>query len=97
MVNNQLLIRPADHLAPEMDKLTAEVKQLAKDKGISLSENEIDDVLIVALFPQVGLKFLKIATILLHLKRNQALKKPQKNLLHLVHQKTTNLQFILLN
>ncbi|MFD0966657.1 biotin/lipoyl-containing protein [Seminibacterium arietis] len=51
--------RPADHLAPEMDKLTAEVKQLAKDKGISLSENEIDDVLIVALFPQVGLKFLE--------------------------------------
>ncbi|VEH65370.1 oxaloacetate decarboxylase subunit alpha [Rodentibacter pneumotropicus] len=51
--------RPADHLAPEMDKLTAEVKQLAKEKGISLAENEIDDVLIVALFPQVGLKFLE--------------------------------------
>lgn len=51
--------RPADHLAPEMDKLTAEVKQLAKEKGIKLAENEIDDVLIVALFPQVGLKFLE--------------------------------------
>lgn len=51
--------RPADHLAPEMDKLTTEVKQLAKEKGIKLSENEIDDVLIVALFPQVGLKFLE--------------------------------------
>ncbi|OOF43687.1 oxaloacetate decarboxylase subunit alpha [Rodentibacter trehalosifermentans] len=51
--------RPADHLAPEMDKLTAEVKQLAKEKGIRLAENEIDDVLIVALFPQVGLKFLE--------------------------------------
>ncbi|MCR1838416.1 sodium-extruding oxaloacetate decarboxylase subunit alpha [Pasteurella caecimuris] len=51
--------RPADHLAPEMDKLTDEVKQLAKEKGIKLAENEIDDVLIVALFPQVGLKFLE--------------------------------------
>ncbi|OOF49764.1 oxaloacetate decarboxylase subunit alpha [Rodentibacter trehalosifermentans] len=54
-----IIDRPADHLAPEMDKLTAEVKQLAKEKGIALSENEIDDVLIVALFPQVGLKFLE--------------------------------------
>ncbi|OOF55792.1 sodium-extruding oxaloacetate decarboxylase subunit alpha [Rodentibacter myodis] len=51
--------RPADHLAPEMDKLIAEVKQLAQEKGIKLAENEIDDVLIVALFPQVGLKFLE--------------------------------------
>lgn len=51
--------RPADHLAPEMDKLIAEVKQQAKEKGIQLAENEIDDVLIVALFPQVGLKFLE--------------------------------------
>ncbi|QPB43574.1 sodium-extruding oxaloacetate decarboxylase subunit alpha [Rodentibacter haemolyticus] len=51
--------RPADHLAPEMDKLITEVKQLAQEKGIKLAENEIDDVLIVALFPQVGLKFLE--------------------------------------
>ncbi len=51
--------RPADHLAPEMDKLIAEVKQQVKEKGIQLAENEIDDVLIVALFPQVGLKFLE--------------------------------------
>ncbi|QLB13861.1 oxaloacetate decarboxylase alpha subunit [Bisgaardia hudsonensis] len=51
--------RPANHLEPEMDKLVAEVKQTAKEKGITLSENEIDDVLIMALFPQVGLKFLE--------------------------------------
>ncbi|MFZ7200855.1 sodium-extruding oxaloacetate decarboxylase subunit alpha [Avibacterium avium] len=51
--------RPADHLDPEMEKLTTEIKQQAKEKGIKLSDNEIDDVLIVALFPQVGLKFLK--------------------------------------
>ncbi|OOH87357.1 oxaloacetate decarboxylase subunit alpha [Pasteurellaceae bacterium 15-036681] len=51
--------RPADHLAPEMDKLVAEVTQQAKEKGIKLSENAIDDVLIVALFQQVGWKFLE--------------------------------------
>lgn len=51
--------RPADHIAPEMDKLAAEIKQQAKEKGIKLAENEIDDVLIVALFPQVGWKFLE--------------------------------------
>ncbi|WP_032093279.1 sodium-extruding oxaloacetate decarboxylase subunit alpha [Necropsobacter rosorum] len=51
--------RPANHLAPEMDKLTAEVEQLAQEKGITLAENKVDDVLIVALFPQVGLKFLQ--------------------------------------
>lgn len=51
--------RPADHIEPEMEKLTAEIKQQAKEKGIKLSDNEIDDVLIVALFPQVGLKFLE--------------------------------------
>ncbi|MGV6989181.1 sodium-extruding oxaloacetate decarboxylase subunit alpha [Testudinibacter sp. P80/BLE/0925] len=51
--------RPADHLPPEMEKLTGEVKQLAAEKGIKLAENAIDDVLIVALFPQVGLKFLE--------------------------------------
>lgn len=51
--------RPADHFAPEMDKLLAEVKQLAQEKGFKLAENEIDDALIVALFPQVGLKFLE--------------------------------------
>lgn len=51
--------RPADHLEPEMEKLTLEIKQQAKEKGIKLSDNEIDDVLIVALFPQVGLKFLE--------------------------------------
>ncbi len=51
--------RPADHIAPEMDKLAAEVKQQAKEKGIKLADNEIDDILIVALFPQIGLKFLE--------------------------------------
>jgi oxaloacetate decarboxylase alpha subunit len=35
------------------------VKRQAQEKGITLAENAIDDVLTVALFPQVGLKFLE--------------------------------------
>ena len=52
--------RPADLIAPEMDKLAAELKELAAEKGIKLAagDNEIDDVLTYALFPQIGLKFL---------------------------------------
>ncbi len=51
--------RPADNIDDEMDKLTEELKGLAAEKGIKLAENVIDDVLIYALFPQVGLKFLE--------------------------------------
>lgn len=51
--------RPADLLEAEMDKLTAELKGLAREKGIKLAKDEIDDVLTYALFPQIGLKFLE--------------------------------------
>ena len=51
--------RPADLLDAEMDKLTVELKGLAKEKGIKLAKDEIDDVLTYALFPQIGLKFLE--------------------------------------
>ena len=51
--------RPADLLAPEMDKLTEELVGLSKEKNISLSGDQIDDVLTYALFPQIGLKFLQ--------------------------------------
>ncbi len=51
--------RPADLLEPEMDKLTAELKGIAQEKGIKLASDEIDDVLTYALFPQIGLKFLE--------------------------------------
>ncbi|XQU09259.1 sodium-extruding oxaloacetate decarboxylase subunit alpha [Halomonas sp. LY9] len=53
--------RPADNLSPEMDKLATELKQKASADSIRLAENEreIDDVLTYALFPQIGLKFLK--------------------------------------
>tara|TARA_B110000211_G_scaffold181102_1_gene204941 strand:+ start:208 stop:2010 length:1803 start_codon:yes stop_codon:yes gene_type:complete len=53
--------RPADLIEDELDKLTAELRGLAKEKNIKLApgEREIDDVLTYALFPQVGLKFLQ--------------------------------------
>ncbi len=50
--------RPADNLSPEMERLTAELETLAKDRSIELARDPIDDVLTYALFPQVGLKFL---------------------------------------
>ncbi|MFQ3786563.1 sodium-extruding oxaloacetate decarboxylase subunit alpha [Halomonas sp. A29] len=53
--------RPADLLEPEMERLAAELREKAKADGIRLAEGEreIDDVLTYALFPQIGLKFLK--------------------------------------
>ena len=53
--------RPADLIEDELDKLTTELRGLAKEKNIKLApgEREIDDVLTYALFPQVGLKFLQ--------------------------------------
>ncbi len=51
--------RPADLLQPEMDKLTADLKGLARERGITLAKDAIDDVLTYALFPQIGLKFLE--------------------------------------
>ncbi len=51
--------RPADLLQPELDKLRDELIQIADEKDIKLAKNVIDDVLIYAQFPQVGLKFLE--------------------------------------
>ncbi|MEX0335963.1 sodium-extruding oxaloacetate decarboxylase subunit alpha [Vibrio tubiashii] len=51
--------RPADLLESEMNSLTEELLTKAKQDGISLAEDTVDDVLTYALFPQVGLKFLK--------------------------------------
>jgi len=51
--------RPADLIEPEMTLLTKELKLLATDKSFALSANEIDDVLIYALFQQVGINFLE--------------------------------------
>lgn len=51
--------RPADLIEHEFDKLTKELTSLAKTEGIKLATELTDDVLTYALFPQVGLKFLK--------------------------------------
>lgn len=48
--------RPADLLTPEFDRLKEELAGIASDKGFML-ENEIDDTLTYALFPQPALKF----------------------------------------
>ncbi|ENM5771416.1 sodium-extruding oxaloacetate decarboxylase subunit alpha [Vibrio mimicus] len=50
--------RPADLLAAEMSTLQDRVLQQAKEQHITLAENAIDDVLTIALFDQVGWKFL---------------------------------------
>ena len=54
-----VVCRPADLLENEVEKLTAELKELAQEKNIRLAEDMIDDVLTYALFPQIGLKFLE--------------------------------------
>ena len=51
--------RPADLIEPELESLAQELEGLAKEKGIELAQEPIDDVLTYALFPQVGLSFLE--------------------------------------
>ncbi|WP_111977645.1 sodium-extruding oxaloacetate decarboxylase subunit alpha [Algibacillus agarilyticus] len=51
--------RPADLIEPELDKLTAELLDEVKAKDIKLADEQVDDVLTYALFPQIGLKFLE--------------------------------------
>ncbi|MDO9425130.1 MAG: sodium-extruding oxaloacetate decarboxylase subunit alpha [Methylobacter sp.] len=50
--------RPADLIAPEMDKLIAEVREKARAEGVTLAANIEEDALINGLFAQVGWKFL---------------------------------------
>jgi len=57
--SSAITCRPADNIAPEMASIEAEFKKLAAEKGIKVAENEIDDALIYALFPEIGLKFLE--------------------------------------
>lgn len=54
-----VVCRPADLIDNEVEKLTAELKELAQENNIRLADNIIDDVLTYALFPQIGLKFLE--------------------------------------
>jgi len=51
--------RPADLLAPEMDKIVAEVKRKAAAEGVKLSEFVEEDALIDGMFAQVGWKFIQ--------------------------------------
>jgi oxaloacetate decarboxylase alpha subunit len=51
--------RPADLLEAELSTLTDTLLATAKEKSITLAQDQIDDVLTYALFPQVGLKFLE--------------------------------------
>ncbi|EOC7933486.1 sodium-extruding oxaloacetate decarboxylase subunit alpha [Vibrio cholerae] len=51
--------RPADLLQDELDHLTKELLEKAQVETITLADAKVDDVLTYALFPQVGLKFLK--------------------------------------
>lgn len=51
--------RPADIIKPELETLEAELSKLAQEQGLTLADEQIDDVLTYALFPQIGLKFIK--------------------------------------
>lgn len=51
--------RPADLLSPEVETQSAELHRLAREQGLSLAGDAIDDVLTYALFPRVGLNFIK--------------------------------------
>ena len=59
--NEPITCRPADLIDPELQKITDELKSIANEDNIQLAkgEKEIDDVLTYALFPEIGLKFLK--------------------------------------
>ena len=51
--------RPADLLKPELESLQAELLKAAQEQDLELADEQIDDVLTYALFPQIGLKFIK--------------------------------------
>lgn len=51
--------RPADLIDDELDTLVADLEAKAKEQDLQLADQVIDDVLTYALFPQVGLDFIK--------------------------------------
>lgn len=59
--NEPVTCRPADLLAPEVERLTGALTSLAAEQYLTLcaGEQKIDDVLTYALFPEIGLKFLQ--------------------------------------
>ena len=54
-----IVCRAADLLEPELQRLTLELKKMALETGVKLAENDVEDVLTYALFPQIGWKFLQ--------------------------------------
>ena len=60
VLNGALAItcRPADLIAPEMNRLIAEVKEKAKAEGVKLAKFIEEDALINGMFAQVGWKFI---------------------------------------
>jgi oxaloacetate decarboxylase alpha subunit len=54
--------RPADLIKDELATLTTELTDITKKESIQTADNLVDDVLTYALFPQIGLKFLKNRT-----------------------------------
>ncbi len=57
--NKVITCRPADLINDELSSLESELVKVADSEKINLADNKIDDVLTYALFPQIGLKFLK--------------------------------------
>ncbi|MBR9726538.1 sodium-extruding oxaloacetate decarboxylase subunit alpha [Shewanella intestini] len=51
--------RPADLIAPELDKLRTELQHQAAEKGLLLASEVDDDVMTYALFNQIGLQFIE--------------------------------------
>jgi oxaloacetate decarboxylase alpha subunit len=51
--------RPADLIDNELAALTTELTDIVKKESIQTADDLVDDVLTYALFPQIGLKFLK--------------------------------------
>lgn len=59
--DDPITCRPADLLSPELDNLTSELLVAAEESNTEIIEGErrVEDVLIYALFPQAGLRFLQ--------------------------------------
>ncbi|MEM7432483.1 MAG: sodium-extruding oxaloacetate decarboxylase subunit alpha [Pseudomonadota bacterium] len=51
--------RPADLLEPELEEQTEALKAHASVMNLRLADDQVDDVLTYALFPQIGLRFLE--------------------------------------
>ncbi len=54
-----IICRPAHLIEDELEVFTNELTNMTKKEYIPIADNFVDDVLIFALFPQIGLKFLK--------------------------------------